>query len=159
MTTVDIATAAATWQQEGWVVADGLLPADLCAEALDELRSADLRDRAKPGPVRRPDQHDDEVKFRGRQFDGTTLFPFPGAPALNRLFVHPSLIEFAKAALETDDVRLYQSRVWSKYGDHTNYEQPHHRDVNHSLIPTRNGPPLAGGPAKPRPRRAGDSGC
>jgi hypothetical protein len=135
-----LASAAQTWKQDGWVVADGLVPAELCAEALGELRAADLRERAKPGPVRRPDQHDDEVRFRGRQFDGTTLFPFPDAPALNRLFVHPSLVEFAKAALETDDVRLYQSRVWSKYGDHTNYEQPHHRDVNHSLIPTRNGP-------------------
>lgn len=135
-----IVEAAEAWKRHGWAVADGLLPADLCARALDELRASDITEQAKPGPVRRADQQDTEVRFRGRQFDGTTLFPFPGAPTLNRLFVHPALVELAGALLETDDLRLYQSRVWSKYGDHTNYEQPHHRDVNHSLIPTRNGP-------------------
>ncbi|MEM7091490.1 MAG: phytanoyl-CoA dioxygenase family protein [Actinomycetota bacterium] len=135
-----IAQAAEAWKRDGFVVIDGLLPAELCTQALDELRATDIIERAKPGPVRRADQHDDEVRFRGRQFDGTTLFPFPGAPTLNRLFVHPDLVAFCAAALEDDDLRLYQSRVWSKFGDHTNYAQPHHRDVNHSLIPTRNGP-------------------
>lgn len=135
-----IADAAATWRREGWVLIDGLLPADLCAEALAEIRAVDPFERAKPGPVRRPDQVDNSVRFRGRQFDGTTLFPFPGAPSANRLFVHPSLVAFCAAALGDDDLRIYQSRVWSKNGSHTNYEQPHHRDVNHSLIPTRNGP-------------------
>lgn len=134
-----IIQAAETWQRDGFVVIDGLLPKDLCEQALAEIKAADLTERAKPGPVRRADQVDTEVRFRGRQFDGTTLFPFPDAPTANRLFVHPALVEFSQAALAADEVRLYQSRIWSKFGDHTNYEQPHHRDVNHSLIPTRNG--------------------
>lgn len=128
MTDDEIAQAGETWRTQGWVVIDGLLPADLCAQALAELKAADDDVRAKPGPVRRPDQKDAELRFRGRQFDGTTLFPYPQAPTLNRLFVHPRLVEFSSAALGTDDLRLYQSRVWSKYGDHTDYEQPHHRD-------------------------------
>jgi len=135
-----ISDGAKHWQREGWAVVDGLLPAEVCRAALDELIAASATAMAKPGPVRRPDQQDTEVRFRGRQFDGTTLFPFPGAPTVNRLFVHPLIVGLAAACLATTDLRLYQSRVWSKYGDHTNYEQPHHRDVNHSLVPTRNGP-------------------
>lgn len=135
-----ILAGAEHWQRDGWAVVDGLLPADLCSEALAELHAASADAMAKPGPVRRPDQQDTEVRFRGRQFDGTTLFPYPGAPTVNRLFVHPLVVGLAAACLDTSDLRLYQSRIWSKYGDHTNYEQPHHRDVNHSLVPTRNGP-------------------
>ena len=55
-------------------------------------------------------------------------------------FVHPSLIAFASSALGADDLRMYQSRVWSKFGEIANYEQPLHRDRNHSLVPTRSEP-------------------
>lgn len=136
-----VADAAATWQRDGWVLIDALVSPERCATALAEIRAGDLAAPVAAGPIRRPDRHGDgEVRFRARQFDGTTLFPFPNAPVLNRLFVDPALVAFAGAALATDDLRLYQSRVWSKSGDHTNYEQPHHRDTNHSLLPTRNGP-------------------
>ena len=135
-----VAAAAERWQRNGWVLVEGLLPADRCAAALAELRSAEPALPAAAGPIRRADRHDGAARFRSRQFDGTTLFPYPGAPQLNRLFVDASLLAFARAALGTEDLRLYQSRVWSKYGDHTNYEQPHHRDTNHSLLPIRNGP-------------------
>lgn len=135
-----IADAAATWRHDGWVLVDGLLSPGRCAAALAEIRSGDLAAPVAVGPTRRPDLHGDKMRFRARQFDGTTLFPFPSAPVLNRLFVDPALVAFAAAALDTDDLRMYQSRVWSKSGDHTDYEQPHHRDTNHSLVPIRNGP-------------------
>ena len=135
-----IEEAAARWKTNGWVVVDALVPSDVVAAALAEIpdRNEAAAGTPDPGPTRRADQA--ETKFRARQFDGTTLFPYPDAPNLNRLFVHPAIVQFAQAALETDDLRIYQSRVWSKYGDHTSYEQPHHLDGNHSLVPVRQGP-------------------
>lgn len=134
-----IESAAKQWRDEGWVVVDGLVPAVDVAAGLAEIRgTADLPQPIR-GPLRRADV-DEGAKFRNEQFDGTTLFPYPHAPNLNRLFVHPQVVAFAKAALETEDIRLYQSRVWSKYGGHVNYEQSHHIDNNHSLMPIRQGP-------------------
>ena len=45
-----------------------------------------------------------------------------------------------RLALGTPDIRLYQSRTWSKFGGRTNYEQAMHQDLNHSLVPTRSEP-------------------
>ena len=99
------------------------------------------------GPLRRADADrrpmgapDDGPAFREEQFAGTVLFPVPAAPTLNRLFVAPALVALAEAALGTDDLRIYQSRIWSKFGEVANYEQPLHRDLNHSLVPTRSEP-------------------
>ncbi|MEM7324021.1 MAG: phytanoyl-CoA dioxygenase family protein [Actinomycetota bacterium] len=143
----DLDGAARQWRKEGWVIIDGLIPQHLIDAAIEELRNSDRGEAA--GPIRRPGtgrgsgrRSDDEPKaaFRGRQFDGTTLFPVIGCPTLNRLFVHDELVRFAGLALQTDDLRIYQTRVWSKYGEHTNYEQPMHRDGNHSLVPIENVP-------------------
>lgn len=143
--------AVRQWQETGLALLDRLLPAAEVATGLDELLAADIPQPS--GPTRRAEEavrrrrddlaDDDDVgpAFRGRQFEGTTLFPLPGCPTLNRLFVHPDLVGFAKAALGTDDIRIYQSRIWSKYGDYTNYEQPMHRDGNHALVPIANEPP------------------
>lgn len=138
----DLQGAADQWQRDGWAIIEQLIPAELTGTALEELR--DSNRSAVGGPVLRPEvkdrrpgdqQGDDVPAFRSRQFDGTTLFPVENCPTLNRLFVHPGLIEFAALALGQTDLRMYQSRVWSKRGGHTNYEQPMHRDGNHSLVP------------------------
>jgi hypothetical protein len=48
--------------------------------------------------------------------------------------VHPALIEFAKQALETDDVRVYQCQSWAKFTGDADYDQPFHTDFsNHTL--------------------------
>jgi hypothetical protein len=64
-------------------------------------------------------------------------FPFDGSGALNGLFVHPRLIAFARAAMQSDDLRIYQGAVWGKWAGAVNYEQPLHQDSNHSLLPPR----------------------
>jgi hypothetical protein len=135
-----IDVAAAQWKSNGWVVVEGLVPADEVAAALAEIPPRNETERPPTGPTLRSEQSPESARFRSKQFDGTTLFPYPAAPLLNRLFVHPAVVGFAKAALETDDLRIYQARVWSKYGDHTDYEQPLHLDRNHSLVPVRQGP-------------------
>jgi hypothetical protein len=75
--------------------------------------------------------------FRATQFDGMRGFPFHGCARLNDLFVHPRLIEFARAALADDDIRIYQAAAWGKWAGDVNYEQPLHQDGNHSLLPPR----------------------
>lgn len=141
MANPNTAAAAEQWKRQGWVLVDDLVPRDRIDQALAELRIAQLPEQS--GPERRADSHASSgtrSAFRPAQFDGTTLFPLPACPTLNDLFVDPALTSFARDALGDDDLRIYQSRVWSKHGGHTNYEQPLHRDGNHSLIPIVNEP-------------------
>ncbi len=137
MGNVDIAAAVEQWQREGWVLLDELVDRADVEAAQAEI--ATLDPVTEVGPLRRPDQLD-TPGFREAQFDGTTLFPLRNCPNLNRLFVHPAIVGFAQAALGETDLRLYQSRLWSKVGGHTNYEQSLHCDGNHSLVPIRSEP-------------------
>src|SRR6476619_2409681 len=64
-----------------------------------------------------------------------------GSGALNRLAVHPAIVDCAERALATTDIRLYQAHTAAKYTGETNYEQPMHTDRNHSWLPAPSGPP------------------
>src|SRR5262249_3677757 len=68
-------------------------------------------------------------------------FPFAGSGALNRLCVHPAIVDFMERAVGTTDLRLYQAGVNAKYSGLTNYEQPMHTDRNHSVLPPVPGAP------------------
>ena len=134
---VDLDEAVSHWRRDGWALLDGLIPADEIDVARVEIEGRDL-----DPPARLSNRPADEVlarepAFREEQFSGTTLFPIPEAPDTNRLFVHPTLVAMARAMLGADDIRIYQSRLWSKFGGRTDYAQPLHRDLNHSLVPTR----------------------
>ena len=135
----DLAAAAHRWQTEGWALVDGLLdPADVDAEAgdLERLFAADTFDdynRAAGFGDGSPEGR----LYRSTQFEGLRGFPQAGCPALNDLFVHPRLVEFARLALGEDDLRIYQAAVWGKWAGAVNYEQPLHQDGNHSLLPPR----------------------
>lgn len=126
--------AAKRWRTEGWVLLDGLIPRASIDAAMEEVQTLETPEPS--GPTRRAERVGAR-RFRAEQFDGTTLFPLPNAPRLNRLFVQPAVVEFARLAMQTDDLRIYQSRLWSKTGGHADYEQPLHRDGNHSLVPIR----------------------
>jgi hypothetical protein len=54
--------------------------------------------------------------------------------------VHPQLLSFVRAALSSEFVELYLAELWAKYTGVTDYEQPMHRDPNHSLLPARSEP-------------------
>lgn len=144
------------WQQEGWVVIPGLVgtdEVDVAAGDLGRLFPSADEYHADPagiteqwlgrpppdrsgyvwpagGPGFRPEQH----RWRGQ-------FPFPGSGALNRLCVHPAIVDFAERALGSADLRLYQVGASAKYTGGANYEQPMHTDRNHSWLPACPRPP------------------
>lgn len=78
---------------------------------------------------------------RVEQFRWRAEFPFPGSGSLNRLCVHPAIVDFMERALQSTDLRLYQVQANAKYTGDANYEQPMHTDRNHSLLPPRMEPP------------------
>nr|QQZ49561.1 hypothetical protein JKL49_21885 [Phenylobacterium glaciei] len=60
--------------------------------------------------------------------------PIDCSPALNLIGVHPAIVAFAKAALKTDKVHVYQCQAWAKFTGEADYDQPFHCDfVNHTL--------------------------
>ena len=138
--TDDLDAAAQQWRTEGWCLVDGLVPvADIDAAADDVARlyardTFDDYNKAKGlGVFGDPDGK----AFRGEQFDGMRGFPFAGTGALNDLYVHPRVVGFAKHAMQSDDLRIYQASAWGKWAGAVNYEQPLHQDGNHSLLPPR----------------------
>ena len=98
-------------------------------------------------PLPRPDDYfaDPEGEanraLAGDQFAGVREFPYRSWD-LNRLPVHPDLVDMAERYLETPELHLYKVELWGKYAGAVNYDQPLHRDYgSHSLV-------------VPRPRRA-----
>jgi hypothetical protein len=139
-----------TWKDEGWILLEGLVGADEVDAALDDLRllfpgpeeyfadpeGVTERRRGRPLPPREEYTWPPEGPgFRPDQQRWMGAFPFDGSGSLNRLCVHPSVVDFAERALDTTDIRLYQIHASAKYSGLTNYEQPMHTDRNHSWLP------------------------
>jgi Phytanoyl-CoA dioxygenase (PhyH) len=74
------------------------------------------------------------------QFAGVEEFPYRSWD-LNRLAVHPDLIDAAERYLDTTELHLYKIELWAKYAGAIDYDQPLHRDFgSHSLVvPRRDG--------------------
>jgi hypothetical protein len=73
-------------------------------------------------------------RFHPTQFKGVAPVPLDCSPALNLIGVHPALIAFAKQALNTPKVHVYQCQAWAKFTGESDYDQPFHCDyVNHTL--------------------------
>jgi hypothetical protein len=139
-----------TWQQHGWVLLEGLVSSEEVDGSLDDLHqifpTAAAYHADPVGVTRRwlgPRQEHGEESiwpadgpgFRNEQHRWHVEFPFVGSGALNRLCVHPSVVDFAERALGGRHIRLYQSHVTAAYAGLTNYEQPMHMDRNHSWLP------------------------
>jgi hypothetical protein len=145
-----------TWRTEGWVLLDSLIGTDEIDAVLDDLHEtfptndayhADPEGetaRRKGHPAKKPEIFvwpDDGPGFRPDQQFWSDVFPFRGKGALNRICVHPSVVDFAERVLDSDDIRLYQIHATAKYEGVTNYEQPMHADRNHSWLPAIGSPP------------------
>ena len=161
MVTTDISTAVEQWRTQGWTVVHDLVPTEEIDAAVEELwghfphpvdyhsgnpaaqaqfegESTDLRYQpTKQGNAHQlKDVQNEGAEFRLRQFLGHVLFPYDSY-LLNRLQIHPNVVDFAKKAMGDEDIRLYQARIWGKYTGVTNYEQPFHQDRNHTIVPDR----------------------
>lgn len=121
------------WRRDGAaVIADFFTPEEVAAVVADfELifgRNAgaeEAMDKKKPGEVGR---------FNRAQFTDILVVPQHCSPALNLIGVHPALIAFAKEALRTDQVHVYQCQAWAKFTGDADYDQPFHTDFsNHTL--------------------------
>lgn len=143
-------TEVDTWKEHGWVLLEGLVGTEEIDDACDDLHQlfptgeeyhADpgRAIRKWKGSLRRAEEDrfwpQGGPGFRADQHLWVTEFPFPGAGTLNRLCVHPSIVDFAERALRTRDVRIYQTHATASYSGLTNYEQPMHTDRNHSWLP------------------------
>ena len=139
-----------TWRRDGWVLLDGLVGTEDIDAAVADLHQAfptSATYHADPEGVTRqwrgaaadPAEEfpwpDDGPGFRPEQHRWMAAFPFAGSGALNRLCVHPAIVDFAERALGDADIRLYQAHASAKYSGLTNYEQPMHIDRNHSWLP------------------------
>ncbi|HEY3832025.1 MAG TPA: phytanoyl-CoA dioxygenase family protein [Acidimicrobiia bacterium] len=146
----------ATWRDQGWILLDGLISTDeidathadlaLLFPTAEEFHSdpEGVEQRWIGKPARPPEVYtwpDEGPGFRPEQHYFQREFPFGGEGLLNRLYVHPALVDFAERALGTDDIRLYQNHATAKYAGFTNYEQPMHSDRNHSWLPAATSPP------------------
>ena len=142
----------AAWHDDGWVLIEGLVPTDeidAAASELHEMFPTAQQYHADPAGERERRLGHPAVPeatytwpetgpgFRPEQHRWQAVFPFP-LRALNRLCVHPAIVDFGERALRTRDLRLYQALASAKYAGETNYEQPMHTDRNHSWLPARN---------------------
>lgn len=115
----------------GFTVMEGFVEPDLLETARSELWDI------YPHPddyFRDADAHRRLV--RG-QFSGLRHYPFPGT-ALNRLVVHPDLVDAATRYCGTTELDIYKIELWAKYSGGVDYEQAHHRDYGgHTLTVTK----------------------
>jgi len=127
------ATHVDAWRRDGGVLIERFFNADEVAAVRRDFaavfgRTAGASEpmvKKKPGEIGR---------FDAAQFTTFEAVPFDCSPALNLIGVHPELVAFARAALESERVHLYQCQVWAKFTGDADYDQPFHCDfVNHTL--------------------------
>jgi ectoine hydroxylase-related dioxygenase (phytanoyl-CoA dioxygenase family) len=129
----------AQWEEEGWCLVRGLLPAETIAAAqalLPTLVPTAEEFADNVDPVRNEPFRVDSHRVMPR-------FPFEDA-ALNDIVVHDRIIDLAEQLLGiTDtDLRLYQAMLSAKYGEGAlSDEQLLHVDFgNHTLVVPRHEP-------------------
>lgn len=121
------------WRRDGGVSIRGFFTPDEVAAVQADFETVFGRgEAASQALVKTPDG---EVgRFHPAQFRGVAPVPLDCSPALNLIGVHPALIAFARAALGTDDVHVYQCQAWAKFTGEADYDQPFHCDfANHTL--------------------------
>lgn len=121
------------WHRDGGVLIERFFTGAEVAAVARDFRA--VFEREQGGETARVHQRDGQSgSFHVSQFATFQAIPFTGAPVLNLIGVHPALMAFAKAALKTDDIHLYQCQAWAKFTGDADYDQPLHCDfVNHTL--------------------------
>ncbi len=122
-------------RERGFLIFEGFLRADELAAAQEGLWLHYPRPEeyfADPGPY---------TWLATSQWAGLIRLPWRSWE-LNRLALHPDLLDLAERFLGSADLRLYDAELWAKYAGAVDYDQQHHRDFgNHTLVvPKRSAP-------------------
>ncbi len=122
-----------TWRREGGVVIERFFTPEEVAAVVADFDLVFGRDAGGEEALNKKEAG--EVgRFNPAQFAMIEPVPIDCSPALNLIGVHPALIRFAQAALETEDVHIYQCQAWAKFTGDADYDQPFHTDfANHTL--------------------------
>ena len=122
----------ATWRREGGVLLESFFNAsEVAAVQADFERVFTAPEQTEPVNAK---QGGELGRFSEAQFTHFDAIPFNCSSALNLIGLHPALIAFAKEAMDTDHVHLYQCQAWAKFAGQADYDQPFHCDfVNHTL--------------------------
>lgn len=122
-----------TWREQGGVLIEKFFNEEEVAQVHADFQLAfERREGHATALVKK--QAGEIGKFNSSQFATFEAIPFDTSPALNLIGVHPELINFAKAALDSDTVHLYQCQAWAKFTGEADYDQPFHCNfVNHTL--------------------------
>ena len=118
------------WERDGWCLVPAVIPADDLAGARKVLG------HLFPTPEEMQGGNDPERTAPWRDWDAAwPELPFKSR-SLNRLAVHPVLIDMAEDLLGTEDLRLYMGIISAKYaGQPSGYNQLLHTDYpNHSVL-------------------------
>ncbi len=123
----------ATWRHDGCVVIPDFFTSDEVLAVAKDFETVTGRSEGGEQPMNKK-KAGEIGRFNPAQFSTFEAVPFECSKALNLIGVHPALIAFARAALGTDDVHLYQCQLWAKYTGDADYDQPFHCDFsNHTL--------------------------
>jgi len=161
---MDLDDAVPAWNDDGYAILPGFIPADELKPAVAEL------DLMFPSARSFHDGTDPRrVRFIGDEFAGIDTFPF-ASTEVSLLAVHPRILALAEELLGDDDLHIYTAEAWAKYTGASDYDQDLHRDyLNHTLlvpstapqyrqvemfvflsdVPEELGPPERSSPSKP----------
>ncbi|HZC16211.1 MAG TPA: phytanoyl-CoA dioxygenase family protein [Caulobacteraceae bacterium] len=122
------------WRRDGGVSIQGFFTPDEVAAVVADFEHVFGRTEGAADGLNK--KRDGEVgRFHAAQFKGIEAVPLDCSPALNLVGVHPALIDFARQALDTEQVHVYQCQAWAKFTGDADYDQPFHTDFsNHTLV-------------------------
>jgi hypothetical protein len=121
------------WEEDGWCVINGAIPAPDLVAAQDALK------RLFPTAAEMEQGADDEHNARWHTWDAKwPEFPFHSS-RMNALVVHDRVISLAEELLGTNDIALYMGIATAKYsGQSSGYNQLLHTDFpNHMIVVPR----------------------
>ena len=121
-----------TWRREGCVLIENFFTPGEVADVQKDFAKVFVSASSETPLIRK--KEGETGRFHAAQFKSFEAIPFECSPALNLIGVHPELVAFAKAALETEHLHLYQCQAWAKFTGDADYDQPFHCDfANHTL--------------------------
>ena len=126
------------WRKEGAVVVPEFFESEEIDAVVKDFQVIFPDRQAASLPIDNKEKGD-VGKTTLEQFKNFENIPFDCSSSLNLISVHPDLIEFARQALKTNDVRLYQAQAWAKFTGEADFDQAFHCDFgNHTLtVPSR----------------------